>query len=101
MKNEQLAAQAQLAADILRTGHPWEYKLTDSIGWQTALDISSAIYMIQCENEIRLALATPGDGRKLHNPDNLTAEQVGAGLRLLLESERFNDDAEFWHSKEK
>jgi len=46
--------------------------------------------------EIRLALATPPDNRPLHNPDNLTAEQVGAGWRLLTKDEGVNQEHEAW-----
>jgi len=97
MKNEQLAEQALLASEILRTGHPWMFCLSPKAEWRQAGDFDSPIYQIQCDNTIRLALATPGDGRPLHNPDNLTAEQVGAGWRLALENED-SSNFYFWRS---
>ena len=45
------------------------------------------------------ALATPPDNRPLHNPDNLTAEQVGVGYRLALRGEPTNlqiEQQEYW-----
>ncbi len=96
MKNETLAAQAQLAADILRTGHPWELMLCPSVGWKLAQESNSPIYQIGNGNEIRLALATPGDGRELVNPNNLTAEEVGAGWRLPLKGESLPDGFQYF-----
>lgn len=109
MKNEQLAAQLRLASSILETGHPWEFRRAgdDEVEWRRAAtgSIGEILDMFTDGYEIRLALATPGDGRKLHNPDNLTAEQVGAGWRLLLEQE-FQDKlhhsvVEFWNEESK
>ena len=68
MTTEQTAQQLELAAQILRTGHPWK-----SSPQAPDTDIYSAL---RNGFEIRPILATPPDGRPLHNPDNLTAEQV-------------------------
>jgi hypothetical protein len=98
MKNEQLNAQAQLAADILRTGHMWEYRSPHSkVEWQKENDPDKGpLWRIYHQFEIRLSLATPGDGRVLHNPNSLTAEQVGAGWRLVLPGEITIDDMQVW-----
>jgi len=48
---------------------------------------------------IRLTLAKPPDNRPLHNPDNLTAEQVGAGWRLLVVGEKQPKGYEYWTTK--
>lgn len=88
MKNEQLAAQLRLAASILETSHPFEYQ--NGGYWfrpSTCENMQKPLDYILDKHEIRLALAMPGDGRVLHNPDNLTAEQVGAGWRLVLPGE--------------
>ena len=75
MNIEQTAQQFELAAKLIRTGHPWK-----SSPQAPDTDIYSAL---RDGFEIRPVLATPPDNRPLHNPDNLTAEQVGVGYRLL------------------
>jgi len=92
MKNEQLASQLRLAASILETGHPWEFlRVGVDASWRSPakepLRSHSFLDLFTDGYEIRLALATPGDSRPLHNPNNLTAEQVGAGWRLCLKEE--------------
>lgn len=85
---EQTAQQLELAAQILRTGHPWEFKGVG--GFIKPLPGTPVLNPVADGNEIRPVLATPPDNRPLHNPDNLTAEQVGVGYRLLLTSEKPN-----------
>ena len=97
MKNEQQIKQLRLAADILETGHPFEIWIAGK--WEIANRLTPEM-CIQRGHEIRLALATPGDGRKVHNHDSLSAEQVGAGYRLIeakteKESPQ-NPIAEYW-----
>jgi hypothetical protein len=75
MNTEQTAQQFELAAQLIRTGHPWK-----SYPQAPDTDIYSAL---RDGFEIRPVLATPPDNRPIHNPDNLTAEQVGVGYRLL------------------
>lgn len=91
MTTEQTAQQLELAAQIIRTGHPWK-----SFPQAPDTDIYSAL---RDGFEIRPILATPPDNRPLHNPDNLTAEQVGAGYRLPLEEEEANQPHEMWDTK--
>ena len=93
MTTEQTAQQLELAAQIIRTGHPWK-----SSPQAPDTDIYSAL---RDGFEIRPILATPPDGRPLHNPDNLTAEQVGAGFRLTLKDESAHKDAELWNNYDK
>ena len=81
MNTEQTAQQLELAAKILRTGHPWEYN-HDKDFWQKASG-TSVLLAISEGWPIRPILAIPPDNRPIHNPDNLTAEQVGVGYRLL------------------
>lgn len=94
MTTEQTAQQLELAAQILRTGHPWEREL--SIGKWSKTD-SSLVTMISGGLKIRPILATPPDNRPLHNPDNLTAEEVGLGRRLLCKDEKTITEAEWWN----
>lgn len=89
MDKTQQAAQLRLAADILETGHPWKWQTSDG-EWVKPTIRTELSHVISDGLIIRLILATPPDGRALHNPDNLTAEQVGAGYRLPLYDEATN-----------
>lgn len=98
MNTTEQAQQLRLAAGIIETGHPWDLKVAEK--WHSSSKYISA-HPLSCifhGQEIRLALATPPDGRPLHNPDNLTAEQVGAGYRLLTQDE-FQKDAHPKHQE--
>ena len=92
MTTEQTAQQLELAAQILRTGHPWK-----SSPQAPDTDIYSSL---RDGFEIRPILATPPDGRPLHNPDNLTAEQVELGWRLTIANET-PTLKEYWHKTER
>lgn len=98
MNTEQQAAQLELAAQILRTGHPWEINVCGC--WRKpTLNHETSLWCVAQGFEIRPILATPPDGRKLHNPLGLTAEQVGVGYRLTLEEEMDENqhgDVEGW-----
>lgn len=87
MQNDKLVSQLRLAADLLETGHPWEVW---TVGQYEKPDQLTIEQCIQRGHKIRPALATPPDARPLHNPDNLTAEQVGIGYRLMLFGEETN-----------
>ena len=95
---EQTAQQLRLAATIIETGHPWEYNHDEDF-WQKSSG-TSVLFAVSEGWPIRLAFATPPDGRALHNPDGLTAEQVGAGWRLLAQGEPKVPHAEFWATNE-
>lgn len=84
MNKTEQAQQLRLAAEILETGHPFEFQ--DGGEWIRAITITPD-HAICERRQIRPILATPPDGRPLHNPDNLTAEQVGVGYRLPLANE--------------
>lgn len=86
MTTEQTAQQLELAAQILRTGHPWGYRHIAG----SRHKYNTPIEVVADGNFLSPLLATPPDNRPLHNPDNLTAEQVGVGYRLLLTSEKPN-----------
>ena len=86
MTTEQTAQQLELAAQILRTGHPWGYRRIAGSRYK----YNTPIEVVADGNTLSPLLATPPDGRPLHNPDNLTAEQVGVGYRLFLTSEKPN-----------
>lgn len=102
MNTAEQAQQLRLAAEIIETGHPFEVAHETTLVWKHPWlkpheHVTEGLI-------IRLALATPPDGRPLHNPDNLTAEQVGAGWRLLLPEEldgrhRYTKDGCQWWSK--
>lgn len=94
MNAEETAQKLELAAQILRTNHPWEYQ-ADYHTWQRSVG-RCPLFAIQQRWPIRLALATPPDNCPLHNPDNLTAEQVGVGYRLALKGEALEDGGEIW-----
>lgn len=95
MNTEQQAKQLELAAQILRTGHPWETSHNEKQWWLATSTDDPGIYVVNNQH-IRLTLATPLDGRPLHNPDDLTAEQVGAGYRLALPEEILMCNYEYW-----
>jgi hypothetical protein len=95
MTTEQTAQQLELAAQILRTGHPWGYRRIAGSRYK----YNTPIEVVADGNLLIPLLATPPDGRPLHNPDNLTAEQVGVGYRLTLKGEPTNlhvELQEYW-----
>jgi hypothetical protein len=93
MNKAEQAKQLRLAAGIIETEHPFEVKLK---GWWERITKASPIVAIANGNEIRPVLATPPDGKPLHNPDNLTAEQVGLGYRLTGKGEKPTPGAQVW-----
>jgi hypothetical protein len=100
MNKTEQAQQLHLAAELIETGHPFEVKLK---GCWERMTYASPIVAIANGNEIRPILATPPDNRPLHNPDKLTAEQVGVGYRLALIDEKTNENEalqEFWNKGE-
>lgn len=86
---EKQAQQFELVAHLYRTGHPWKPAQEK---WKGA----SLTFLLHEGIEIRPVLVTPEDGREIHNPNNLTAEQVGIGFRLLTKDE-FQSDAHTDH----
>jgi len=89
--------QLRLAADIIETEHPFEVLVGP---WCKPIPTEDdPLVCIAIGMHIRLTLATPPDGRPLHNPDNLTAEQVGAGWRLLVVGEKQPKGYEYWTTK--
>jgi len=96
MTTEQTASQLELAAQILRTRHPWELKGVEEWHPSSKYPAAQPLACVFHGQEIRLALATPPDNRQLHNPCSLTAEQVGAGWRLLTVGEKMPDGYEYW-----
>lgn len=101
MDKTQQAAQLRLAADILETGHPWKWQTSDG-EWVKPTIRTELSHVISDGLIIRLALATPPDGRTLHNPGKLTAEQVGVGYRLFCKGEnngQHANQAEMWIGK--
>ena len=95
MTTEQTAQQLELAAQILRTGHPFEVRHDASDRWHASLGVNPAQAVLQ-DWHLRPVLATPPDNRPLHNPDSLTAEQVGVGYRLALPGESAASPHDFW-----
>lgn len=102
MKNEQLAAQAQLAADILRDGLLWEYWNAKPefgppvIEWTAAGLNGNPIVAISAGSEIRIKpeakvkpwkLPDPPAGKKWHR-DDWTKEMLPDGYRPLLKGEK-------------
>lgn len=99
-EQNRIATQLEIAAQVLRTNHPWEFR--EGGKWVLAdPKVFPVLQLLMRDYEIRLTLATPPDKRPLHNPDNLTAEQVGAGYRLILLGEPFNPKAEYMERKDR
>lgn len=92
--------QLRLAAKILETGCKWQYRLGLS-DWRESQNVNPA-NCLHSGYEIRVApieLLQPPDGLVLHNPNNLTGDQVGEGYRLLCVGEPTNvtqSDQEQW-----
>jgi hypothetical protein len=97
MNTTDIAQQLRLAADILETGHPWEYQANFSPVWSVSQG-QCPLYCLSQKWPIRPALASPPYDAELHNPDKLTAEQVGVGYRLIIIGEDvFSRNAEIWN----
>ena len=98
MTTEHTAQQLELAAQILRTGHPFEVRHDASDKWHASLGVNPAQAALQnwC---LRPILATPPYPAQIHNPDNLTAEQVGVGYRLTVEGEPPHGSADMWNPR--
>lgn len=103
MNTEQTAQQLRLAADIIETGRPWEVQLNR--GWQR-MDSASPLWSIANGCEIRLALATPPDGRPFqlppappgmewHRKDGWEEGDLPQGWRPLVVGEEEHDEDEF------
>ena len=100
MNTKEQASQLRLAADILETGHPFEFQDGPNGAWIKA-DIATPFDAIAERLQIRIILATPPDGRPLCNPGDLTADQVGVGYRLRVKDDAFSSEAEVWNSARK
>lgn len=96
MNTTKQAQQLRLAADIIETGHPWEIDDNAGGGFRKPLFGENPGKAAFINGKIRIVLAAPPDGRPLHNPDNLTAEQVGAGWRFILKGEKPTPGAQIW-----
>jgi len=95
MTTEQTAEQLELAAQILRTGHPWELKTSVKFR-KPCLNHETPQWCVANGFQVRPILATPPDNRPLHNPDNLTAEQVGVGWRLVVKNDSCDQPHDLW-----
>lgn len=93
MNPTDIAKQLRLAADILETGHPWETSHNGEKWWTATASDSPAVHVLN-KQQIRPILALPPYDAELHNPDNLTGEQVGVGYRLALKGEPVNGKAD-------
>jgi hypothetical protein len=95
MNKTEQAQQLRLATELIETEHPFEVCRSRHKEWFTP-DPMTPLEWMPPEYEIRPVLATPPDGKPLHNPDNLTAEQVGLGYRLALQDESASRPHEVW-----
>lgn len=102
--NADTIAKLELALKIARGGLPWEF-CRNSI-WYPGKDPGDIMAVLNMGWEIRIKqtapiyFARPPYPATLHNPDNLTPEQVGEGYRLLLPEEvdgRHALKAAFYH----
>ena len=96
-----IAQQLRLAANILETGHPWEYYAPFRAGqpdphWERASTRDEPVHHVHNRREIHPVLATPPYKAELHNPDNLTAEQVGVGYRLVVKNDSCDQPHDLW-----
>jgi hypothetical protein len=94
MNKTEQAQQLRLAANIIETGHPFEVERRPG-QWDKTSEAPASAW-IRANKPIRPVLATPPDGKPLHNPDNLTAEQVGLGYRLTRKGEKPTPAAQVW-----
>ncbi len=99
MNKTETANQLRLAAELIETAHPFEARHKNFTKFDTT-DNERPDLWIWKGYEIRPALATPPDGRPLHNPDGLSAEQVGLGYRLSLVGETLPEGYEFCYHGE-
>lgn len=95
MNKIKTANQLRLAAELIETGHPFEACRARHGEWFKP-DTMIVTEWMPPEYELRPVLAVPPDNRPLHNPDNLSAEQVGIGWRLILKDEPPHKAAEVW-----
>lgn len=101
MDTKEQIEQFKLAAELLETGHPWEWSADTSVAWFKARSETSVQNIIANKYRIRPALIQPPEGFKLHNPNKITAQQVGVGFRLCVPEEldgRLRLIAEYWSS---
>jgi hypothetical protein len=99
MNKTEQAQQLRLAVDIFETGHPFEVRHDTSERWHPSLGINPTRAVLD-DWHLHPILATPPDGRPLHNPDSLTAEQVGLGYRLALPGDNCNQPFDFWSTSQ-
>lgn len=99
-ETKERAAMLRQVADIIETNHPWQWWHISDQTWRNPDDFHGDLIALigSGEHKIRPVLATPPDGLTLHNPLNLTAEQVGIGYRLLCTVEV--RQGEYWSQKE-
>ncbi len=102
-ETEHLASQLELAARIVREGLEWEKALRfTEKEWVPAAVGDLPHHRIAAGYEIRikpLDFARPPYEATLHNPQNLTSDQVVKGYRLMLPEEvdgRHNEICEMW-----
>ena len=95
MNKTEQAQQLRLAADIFETGHPFEVRHDTSEKWHPSRVTHPARAVLEGWH-LRPILATPSDGRPMHNPSGLSAEQVGLGWRLTLKGEKPTSGAQTW-----
>ena len=90
MSNTKEQAQLELALAIMKAGHPFltADKETPFSWWYES---GTAYDAIAKGKIIRPTFIQAPLGEKLHNPMNLSAEQVGVGYRLISEYEQKND----------
>lgn len=102
MSNTQKAHQQQqleLALAVTKTNHPFSYTDHSMIQWVKSNDHLTPYKLLTAGRHLRLDFIQPSDGT-LRNPHNLSANQVGAGYRLVTHYEAENnihqEHAEIW-----
>lgn len=93
MTNEQMADRFELAAKIEKEKLEWQFQYSGNAEWLDGHTRSTTtLWALWYNHNIRikpLKFPDPPEGRKWHNPENLTPEQVeiNKGWRLCLKGE--------------
>lgn len=101
MKNDELAEQALLASEILKTDCEWEFLPHNDTVWRDGKH-ADIMYRLSVKNKIRIKpkpafqLPTPPPGMKWHREDGWKEGDLPQGWRPLVEDEEIAEGDEFF-----